>query len=588
MPGVCGWKILEMKTVIEDELKNLRRLSGANFLMPDHGAAAEAVIGDDSKALVMAIWRRAARELLDAVGWSDRRIAMRAFTGGATLQISAPTDALYAATELVEAAWSATKARLAGDAFDVATTARELRAKIGAELSPGEVALAEEAARRGVTYLGHDDRISIGLGCGAQVFDIDDLPAPDAIDWTGVHDVPTVMVTGTNGKSTTVRLTAAIGAAAGKCVGLSSSDWVRVGGEILDEGDYSGPAGARLAVRDSRVEMAVIETARGGLMRRGLPVPTADACLLTNIAADHLGSYGIMDVTALADAKFQLSDAVRPGGRLVLNADDPELVARSPRFDGDITWFGMEFDPSTLDVWIAGGGRAAFVADGTMMLARDGKVTSILAIKDFKPALGGAAKFNVYNALGAIGLADALDLPVAAITEGLAGFTDSPDENPGRGNYIEMGGVTLLIDFAHNPHGMLALAPAIKSIPAERRLVICGQAGDRSDRDTQELVQAVWTIEPDMVVVAELPDKLRGRQPGELTQVMTAELSRLGAGADNYMATGTEYSAVRKALEWARPGDFLALLVHDDRVETMDLLQELTASGWQAGDPLPE
>jgi UDP-N-acetylmuramyl tripeptide synthase len=576
-----------MKMVINTQLKNVRRLTGANFLMSDLGAAAEATIDDENKAMVMALWRAAARDLLDAVGWADSKIAMRAFSGGATLQISAPTDALYAATSLVEASWAQTAAKLAGDTYKQDAVVQDLRAHIANELSPKEVALAKAARDHGVTYLGHDDKISLGLGQGSKVYEISDLPAPDDVDWNSLHDVPVAMVTGTNGKSTTVRLTAAIGAAAGNCVGLSSSDWVRVGGEILDEGDYSGPAGARLAVRDPRVDLAIIETARGGLMRRGLPVPTADVCLLTNIAADHLGTYGIMDVAALADAKFQLSQAVREGGRLVLNADDPELVSRSPQFDGDITWFGLDFDKATLDVWIANNGRAAFVSEGTMMLARDGEVLPVLAVADFVPALGGAAKFNIYNALGAIGLADALDLPISAMTKGLAGFTDSPDENPGRGNYIEVGGLTLLIDFAHNPHGMLAIAPAIKSIPAERRLVIAGQAGDRSDKDTCELMQAIWTIEPDMVVVAELPSMLRGREPGELTKVMSDELVRLGLDDDGIIKTGTEISAVIKSFEWAKSGDFLALLVHDDRVETMELIEKLKQSGWQAGQPLP-
>lgn len=572
---------------IEPKLKNLRRLTGANFLMSDFGAAAEATIDDTQKAFVMGLWRSAARDLLDAVGWTDQQIVMRAFTGGATLQISAPTDALYAATSLVEASWDSAQAKLTGSLFDLDAVSEKLRSDIAAELAPKEVALAAEAVRRGVTYLGHDPQISLGLGQGATIYDASDLPSPQDVDWDSITDVPTAMVTGTNGKSTTVRLTAAIGAAAGKSVGLSSSDWVKVDGQILDEGDYSGPAGARLAVRDPRVQLAIIETARGGLMRRGLPVPTADVCLLTNIAADHLGTYGIMDVDALADAKFQLSEAVRPSGRLVLNADDPQLVKRSAQFAGHITWFGLDFDQVALDVWIKNGGRAAFVADGCMMLARDGEIHSVLAVNDFVPALGGAAKFNVYNALGAICLADGLGLPIAAMAEGLAGFTDSPEENPGRGNYIKVGGLTLLIDFAHNPHGVAALAPAVKSIPANRRLVIAGQAGDRSDKDTCDMIQALWTFEPEMVVVAELPHLLRGRPPGQLTEVISGELRRLGATDNNIIETGTEYSAVLKSFEWARPGDFLALLIHEDRPQTMELIDKLRAANWQAGDPLP-
>lgn len=572
---------------INPELKNLRRLTGANFLMSEVGAAAEATIDDNNKAIVMGLWRTAARKLLDGVDWTDSKIAMRSFDGGATLQVSAPTDALFAATHLVEASWNATNAKLAGDVYDFDVMAVSLREKINDELSPAEVILANKASEMGLTFLGHDDKISIGLGKGAKVYETSDLPSIDTVDWNALHDIPVAVVTGTNGKSTTVRLAAAIGGAANKCVGLSSSDWVRVGDEILDEGDYSGPAGARLAVRDPRVEIAIIETARGGLMRRGLPVPSADVCLLTNIAADHLGTYGIMDVAALADAKFQLSEGVRPNGRLVLNADDPELVNRSTHFAGDITWFGLNFDQTAFDVWVAGGGRAAFVTNGQMMLARDGEVKPVIDVNDFVPALGGAAEFNVYNALAAICLTDALDLPISAMSKGLAGFTDSPAENPGRGNYVNIGGLTILIDFAHNPHGVSALAPAIKSFKAKRRLVIAGQAGDRSDKDTCDMIQAMWTIEPDMVVVAELPNLLRGRQPGELTKVMSEELMRLGASDDRIIKTDTEYSAVLKSLEWAHPGDFLALLVHDDRIETMALLDKLRQAGWQAGEPLP-
>ncbi len=569
------------------KLRDIRRLTGANFLMPHTGAAAEAPIEDAVKSVAMSLWRREARVLLDAVGWANECIMMRAFDGGATLQISAPLDALYAATEIVEASWTAAEAKLRGEAPpDQDAEALRLREKIATESDPALVALAQIAEEKGVTFLGHDGAVSVGLGRGVRVLDEDDLPGVNDVSWEDIHDIPVAMVTGTNGKSTTVRLAAAIGAAAGKCVGMSSSDWVRVGADIVDEGDYSGPAGARLAVRDARVDLAIIETARGGLMRRGLPLPRADACLLTNIAADHLGGYGITDVPALADAKFQISDAIRPGGRLVLNADDPELVARSARFAGDITWFGLAMDEASRTAWNKAGGRAVFVADGQMVLARDGEQTPVLPVNDFKPAMGGAAKFNVSNALGAIGLADALGLPVSAMAAGLASFTGSPDENPGRGNLIELGGVTLLLDFAHNPHGVAALGEAVQGMPAKRRLFVAGQAGDRSDEDTRDLARAIWTAKPDMVVIKELPKKLRGRKPGELSAIIADELSRLGANGS--LMAEDEFAAVKMSLEWAERGDLLVLLLHDDRKPTMDLIERLKISDWQAGDPLPD
>lgn len=569
-------------------LTDVRRLTGVNFFMNRTGAAAEAGLPDETKGFAVALWRRWMRALLDGVGWSEECIVARGYPGGASLVISAPIDALYAATDMIEWAWQAAEEQLAGTSVTGLDDAiADFRDRIASESNPRLTALAAAARDHGVTFLAGDDPVSVGLGTGCRTWPADDLPAAADIDWTGVHDVPLAMVTGTNGKSTTVRLTAAIGAAAGRTVGLSSSDWVRVGSEIIDEGDYSGPAGARLAVQHQSVDLAVIENARGGLMRRGLSIPQADACLITNIAADHLGDYGITDVAALGDAKFLIARAVKPGGRLVLNGDDAQLVARSAGFAGDITWFGLSLEEAALAVWIADGGHAAFVEDGQMMLARDGARTAILPVADFAPGLAGAAKYNVSNALGAIALAAALDLPAAAMTEGLSTFKGTPEENPGRGNFIDLGGVRILIDFAHNPHGVAALAEAVRDIPARRRLFLHGQAGDRGDDDIRDMTRVIWNAGPDMVVVKELDTKLRGRQPGEVPAVIVDELRKLGAGDDDFIVAGNEIDAVRQALEWARPGDFLVLLLHAERKAAMRLLDSLDETGWQAGDPLP-
>jgi len=571
------------------ELTDVRRLTGVNFLSDRCGAIAEAVVSDEQKGVAVALWRRHARAMLEAVGWGGEQIAARPYLGGVSLMVSAPIDTLYAATDLIEASWEATCAEMAdGPALEIDAVARDLAEKIAAERNPAMVALAEAADERGVTFLGHDEQVSLGLGIGCRTWADDALPAPSDIDWSDISDIPVAMVTGTNGKSTTVRLAAAIGAAAGRTVALSSSDWVRVGKEIVDEGDYSGPAGARLAVRDRRADLAVIETARGGLLRRGLPLPRADACLITNIAADHLGTYGIMDVNALADAKFLVARAVKSGGRLVLNGDDPELVSRSAGFEGDITWYGLALEGRALETWLQAGGHAVFVEDDMMVLARDGERLPILPVIDFPPGLRGAARYNISNALGAIALASALNLPVAAMTQGLSTFRGTPEENPGRGNFMEIGGVGILVDFAHNPHGVAALAEAVRDVPAKRRLMLLGQAGDRSDEETRELTQVVWNAGPDMIVVKELATKLRGREPGVVPRVIFEELQRLGAGPDTFMVAKSEMESVRMALQWAQPEDFLVLLLHEERAPAMTFLQALRDGDWRAGDPLPE
>ncbi len=565
------------------KLTDVRRLTGVNFLMDDNGAVAEAVLPDGRKDVAIKLWQTNMRAVLDGVGWQDQRVVVRGYPGGASTAISAPLDALYAATDLIEVAWQFTEATLNDTALaDMDRALASLSGKIAAERSAPLVALAAAAARHDVTFLAHDGGVSVGLGTGCLTWPDGKTPEPADIDWSSVHDVPVALVTGTNGKSTTVRLIAAIGAEADKIVGLSSSDWVRVGDDIVDEGDYSGPAGARMAVRDTRVELAVIEAARGGLMRRGLPVPRADACLITNVAADHLGDYGITDVPTLADAKFLVAKAVRPGGYLVLNADDLELVARAQSFDGNVFWYGLTLEGPTDN------GPSAYVSDGVMTLARDGETIPILAVDDFAPSMKGAARFNVSNALGAIAVAAALDLPADALTRALRRFSNSAQENPGRGNFMEIGGVTILIDFAHNPHGVLALAEAIAALPAARRLIVIGQAGDRSDEDTRQLTRAVWAANPDMVVVKELTTKLRGRALGEVPAVIDNELRNLGADGSQIAVVKNEFDAVRHAIGWAQPGDLLVLLLHEDRGPPLAFLDRLMAQGWHAGDPLPE
>ncbi len=182
------------------------------------------------------------------------------------------------------------------------------------------------AARHHVPFLWDDDEVSVGFGKTAITWPADQLPEPESVDWQAIGSIPLGIVTGTNGKSTTVRLSAEILAAAGLSAGITSTDYIRVGEEILDRGDYSGPGGARTLLRHPRSEAVVLEVARGGLLRRGIGVEHADAALITNVAEDHMGEYGINTVAEMAEAKFIVRRALVTDAPLILNADDPESV----------------------------------------------------------------------------------------------------------------------------------------------------------------------------------------------------------------------------------------------------------------------
>ena len=559
--------------------RDSRRLTGPNLLLDGPGAVLEAACPVGVEAALVDGWRRQVRAMLEAVGWADARLASRVFVGGASLALAAPLDGLFAATLVNEWACEAAAAELAGGPLPpFESAAASIRREIERDRDPALLALLAEAARRGVACIHGDRRVSVGLGAGSRTWFHDDLPPPDQIDWAGVHDVPVILVTGTNGKSTTVRLLAAIAKAAGKVAGLSSSDWVRVGDEVLDRGDYSGPGGARLVLRDPRVELAVLELARGGILRRGLPVGRADAAIVTNIAADHLGEYGIQDAEGIADAKLVVAKALQ-GGALILNADDPRLVERSAALRAAPAWFSMAPAHSIR--------RGAALENGTLVLRRDGASVPVLPAAEVRIGMGGAARHNLANALAAIAGADALGLPVTAMAAALQSFGADEADNPGRGIFREIGGVKVLVDFAHNPHGVAAIGHLVANVPAGRRLVLLGQAGDRTDAEIRALAGAVWAMRPDRIVIKEMQSYLRGREAGEVPALLRSELDRLGAPADAIGVEDSETDGVRSAFAWAREGDLLVLLSHAARARTLAFLDRLAEMGWRPGDELP-
>jgi UDP-N-acetylmuramyl tripeptide synthase len=313
-------------------------------------------------------------------------------------------------------------------------------------------------------------------------------------------------------------------------------------------------------------------------------VDRATVAVVTNVADDHLGEYGVQDLETLADVKLLVARAVRPGGAVVLNADDPRLRARGERLGGVVVWFTFEPEQPWLARHLASGGRAAICEDGALVLVDGARRTPVARGGDVPMALGGAARHNLANALAAAGAAAVLGLPMDAVSRALGRFGAAGGDNPGRANIVQLGGVRLVIDYAHNPHGMSAVADMITALPATRRLVLLGQAGDRSDDAIRELARTVLAMKPDRVVLKEMERYLRGRRPGEVPEIMADELARCGVPAGAISRPGTELDAVRDALAWARPGDVLFLAIHQDRGQVLALIERLKASGWRAGE----
>ncbi|MCE2943087.1 MAG: Mur ligase [Gemmatimonadetes bacterium] len=559
-----------------------RRLMGPHLHAAVEGAVLDVVLPADAAqaAALLDAWCARVRELSARLGWPEPEVVVRRQAHEASCFASAPADRLMAATERGELAWTWAEADVGERAeFDTVAAVARVRAVAEPEVAARRhlPAVLAEAARRGLTVTYDDDSCAVGSGDGARTYAWADLPAPADLPWAALHDVPVALVTGSNGKTTTVRLLAAMWRAAGRVPGWCSTTGVQIGEHVITEGDWSGPAGARAVLRDPRVQAAVLETARGGILRRGLATRRADVAVITNLQADHLGEYGIATLEALGAVKAVTARALVPRGALVLNAEDPALVALAPTLGAPVAWFAL--DPAAVAAPPAGvTARGACVVRDSVVEWRDaeGGVTPLALVADVPIAFGGAAPHMVANACAAAAAAMVLGIPVAAVRAALRAFGANAGDNPGRLTVHRLpGGVTALVDYAHNPAGVATLGPVVARLGGARKLIVLGQAGNRDDEAVRGLVRAAWATGPyDRVIIKDLPMHRKGRRPGEMTALIADELARLGVPAAAVQVSPSERAAVEAAVAWGTPGDLLVLPLHAQATEL---------SAWLAG-----
>lgn len=554
-------------------MEDCRRLTGPGMLWAYPGAVMDIFFQDFDTEDVIHRWRSEARRVLDAIGWENEQITERRFEGGVNLAISAPMDQLYSATFAAQTAWHFCAASLLDQTpGDFDQMIKELRAVMRREENPPLIALIKAAARQGLDVLSDDDEVSLGHGAGSQTWPAGDPPIADDVNRAQLHNLPVALITGTNGKTTTTRLSAAIAKAAGLVSGLTSTEFVSVGESILDRGDYSGPGGARMLLRDQRLEIAYLEVARGGILRRGLPLRQARAAVVTNVAADHLGQFGVNTVAELAAAKFAVHRALAADGILVLNADDKYVIAEAAHTQANIWWFSLDPAAPQISEALAEGIACAWLKDGSLVFFDGQHQTTVIDVQDIPLTLNGAARYNISNALAALCLSRAMGISDDAIRTGLSEFQNNPRDNPGRCNEFSVKGARVFIDFAHNPHSIAAVTEALGTIPGKRRFVLLGHAGDRSDQDIRDVTESAFALRPDYVVAAEIPDYLRGRALGEVTTLIQTECRRHGLAEDRIILTGSPSEGVNKVLELLEPGDLALLLVLSERDQVFELL----------------
>ncbi|MEX2502933.1 MAG: cyanophycin synthetase [Trueperaceae bacterium] len=372
--------------------------------------------------------------------------------------------------------------------------------------------------------------------------------------------IPIVAITGTNGKTTTTRLIAHLLRQSGRQVGMACTGTIEIDNHVIMRGDYSGPQAAGVVLKEPTVDHAVLEVARGGIMRRGLGFDACDVGVLLNIDSDHLGEHDIRTLDELARCKTVVVDAVKPEGTCVLNADDPRVMEWGTTWSrGKITYVSLQPDRDVLRDHVKDHGTLFTVVDGRMVMRQGQVEADVIEVQDVPIAFEGHATFNVQNAMAAAAAGYALGLTLSDITAGLQTFHPTPAQLPGRTNLIEADGIRCLIDYGHNVPAMKALEPLVRGLSNGRVLGVASAPGNRRDEDLEALGEQLAGMCQTLFICETDP---RGRPDGEAAQLLGRGAARI-ASTQVEITTSGEHDAIGNALDAAVEGDLLLLLVDD-------------------------
>jgi cyanophycin synthetase len=374
--------------------------------------------------------------------------------------------------------------------------------------------------------------------------------------------IPIIAVTGTNGKTTTTRLIAHLFRHTGRTVGFTTTDGVYLQNRLVASGDMTGPFAANIVLSNPIVEVAVLETARGGILRSGLGFDECDVGIVLNVSADHLGAHGIHTLEDLAEIKGVVPSVVRRRGHAVLNADDPLVLAMAAKTSGDVVLCSAapsSGNPAVL-AHLADGGTAACIEDGAFVIRRGRLRIPIAEVGEVPLTIGGAAQFQFGNILAAIAAAYVQGMRYEDIRAGLTSFFPSPSLTPGRLNLLRVRQGHVLVDYAHNPAAIEGLMDLAGRIDAARRIAILAGPGDRRDEDLRELGRKAARL--DFAILKEDAD-LRGRRSGEVPALLREGLVEGGMAAERIVVIPKEADAVARGLDMMEEHDLLVIIAVD-------------------------
>lgn len=384
--------------------------------------------------------------------------------------------------------------------------------------------------------------------------------------------IPVIAVTGTNGKTTTTRMIGHIWRLAGYRVGMTTTDGIYINERCILRGDNTGPVSARTVLLDPTVEVAVLETARGGILRGGLAYKKSDVGIITNITEDHLGQDGIEDLSDLAFVKALVAEAVHRRGHVVLNADDPYVLQIAQRVRSNIVYVSLEADNITVKRHLGIGGKAAFLRQGSIYVATGDKAYEIADVREIPVTLNGIAQHNVQNALFAAAACYCQGLPAAFIREGLRSFA----RNPGRLNLLNVRDFRVIIDYGHNPAGYEVIIKTARQLKAHRLVGVIAAPGDRRD----DVIRNIGRIAGqgfDRIIIKEDADP-RGRRAGETAALLLEGVLSAGHSREQVQIILSEAEAVAAALQSAVADD-LVVVFYEKYDTVMAVLEHFCRQG---------
>jgi cyanophycin synthetase len=384
-------------------------------------------------------------------------------------------------------------------------------------------------------------------------------------------EIPVIQVSGTNGKTTTTRLIAHMVMTAGKRVAFSSTDGVYRNERLVKKGDYSGFGGAATALAQ-HPDIAVLETARGGILLRGIGVAHNDVAVVTNVSADHLDLHGITTVDQLAEVKATVTRITKPDGWVVLNADDPRVLAMRRTASGRPWLFSLDPRHPAIRETLAGGGRAISVLDGTIAWMEDSVVHPLIELDRVPVTLAGLSRMYTQNALAAAAAGLAIGLKARVVAKGLRTFVLDPQRNPGRTNLFSLDRRLLVLDYAHNEAGMDGLVEILQGLrPPDREIWLAiGTAGDRTDEILQGFAVRA-ALGADHLAIAELKKYLRGRPREDVIAQLRTGAAR--AGKHDVPVYVDELRALRGMLKASSPGDVVGITALAQRAQAFRWLR---------------